>query len=176
MQTQSLQYAILHTKNTLTVMKKLILSAAALTMLIASCQKKDNVTTTASTTPPASKSLVPGGFHQDYNNEKMRRYYDHGPKDYGCDDKEENCAPDDVIIKVPGIHDFVHVIDGNNGIAEYVKANHDLLGQTIPTKYLDAAINGSLSLSMRGDISASYRCILFKDNTNAVTLAVPVIQ
>lgn len=183
MQITTLQHAMMHTKNLLTVMKKLILSAAALTMLLASCQKKDNAVATTTDGTSTNKSFKKAVNHVElYGNQngKMRHYYDNGgnkPGDYGCDPTPENCAPEDVIINsANGISQLVMTIDRGDRLSGYVNSNRELLAQTIPTHYLDGVIDGSLSLSMRGDLDASYRCILFKDKTNAVALAVPVTK
>ncbi len=154
-------------------MKKMIFSAAALTLCFASCQKQ-NTAPAAANQPTYKKEK---GFYQQ-EDKPMRKYWDDGKPngEYGCKNEVENCAPEDVIINgIDQMSGLVTAIE-ESIYSGYVRNNRDVLAQTIPVQYLDNVINGSLRLSMKGEHGAAYRVILFKDNKEAVILAVPVVK
>lgn len=102
----------------------------------------------------------------------LRKWYDRGPKDFGCEDKPGNCLPDIIIIGINRSECFKEIFSAVVSqdlklISGVFSLHEQFLLTFIEPNLVKGVISQSVAVKAKGDLSADYVYLLFYDGTNS---------
>lgn len=155
-------------------MKKIVLSlAVAAGVMLVACEKKqiETSTTTSATNANATNSSQTGANERN----DLRKWFDRGGSDYGCEGSDGNCGPD--VIVTAYTERVINTIGteassgDTTGMINTIKSNIDSLIAVAPKQTWGDVVSGKTNLSVRGTVdSSSTAYLLFSQSGKIISV------